>query len=101
MKADIDRIAVISTAHITPDDNVLFSKRNMTYPITAFHYEGGIVLPFLSTEVLTARQRTEVLDWGFSHSVVEIIMWAHQHRFAGVRLDRDGPVVSELTAYNW
>lgn len=100
MKADIDRIAVISTAHITPDDNVLF-KKVTTYPLTTFHYEGGIILPLLATEVLTARQRTEVLDWGFSQSVVEIIMWAHYNRFAGVRLDRDGPIVSELASYDW
>jgi hypothetical protein len=50
---------------------------------------------------LTARQRTEVLDWGFSMSVIEIIMWAHQNRFAGVRLDRDGPLVSELHIHDW
>ena len=100
MKPDIDRIAIISTAHITPEDNALF-KRNMTYPITAFNYEGGIILPLLATEVLTARQRTEVLDWGFSQNIIEIIMWAHQHRFSGVRIDRDGPRVSELAAYDW
>lgn len=100
MKPDIDRIAVISTAHITQDDNILF-KRTFTYPITVFHYEGGILLPLLATEVLTGRQRTEVIDWGFSQSVMEIILWAHHNRFSGIRLDRDGPKVSELQSYGW
>lgn len=102
MKADIDRIAVISTAHISPTDNRLFTANFlMSYPITALVYEGGILLPFLATEVLTARQRIELRDWGFSDSVVDIIMWAHHNRLQGVRLDRDGPLVKDLHIHMW
>ena len=101
MTPEIDRIAVISTGHMTVEDNALFTQRNITYPITAFNYEGGIILPLLQSEVLTARQRTEVLDWGFSMSIIEVIMWAHQNRFAGVRFDRDGPLIAELHIHDW
>lgn len=99
--ADRETIAVISTAHITPDDNELFVRGNVTRPFTAFTYDGGIVMPLLASEVLTQRDRGEILDAGFSSSIVEIIMWAHQHRFAGVRLDRDGPVNPDLRKYDW
>ena len=85
-------IPVVSTAHITSEDDELLSR-----PRTLGHIDGALRFGYM------LRVSTNRGDWhgDMSEGFMGLMRFIHANGFEWVILDRDGPVISTLPTYEW
>jgi hypothetical protein len=99
---DIEVVPVVSTCHITAQDNVILSDLDVEITGLCSRYEYGwdFTLAGLSGEdrwtTITAMQAE-----GLSASLTDALVFFKDLGYSHVKFDRDGDTVADLPKFEW
>lgn len=94
VEREIDHILTISTGHMTSDDSKVL--RSLEHPLVTHSYEEGDFIIINDLE-----EKMPELKKKFSVHFLEILRIAKKEHCNIIRIDRDGPVYSDLKTFNW
>ena len=93
---EIERTLVLSTTHITREDDALLEREDLVNT-TYDPYEFGVRV-FISND---PAYRLATRLGGFSVAFQDLIELAHAKGCSWLRLDSDGPVMDNLKTFDW
>lgn len=94
INVEVQRVLVISTAHMTAEDSDML--RHGEHPLVTHSYEEGDFVILNELEEKMSEIRTI-----FSKEFENLVVLAQKNSCEILRLDRDGPVYSQLPTFDW
>ena len=110
---EIEKNLVVSTGHITKEDDKLLTKENdlleraeklsmKTVVELVVHpqpYDYGYYI--CTVEKLSERDVTAMKKFGYSDALINLLKISHDNNCSFLKLDRDGKVYDELPTFKW
>lgn len=93
---EIERVLVVSTAHITRTDSVFLREHQDKHPLIVHSYEEGDFVILTDLE-----EKLDELCQCFSKAFMDILMLAVRSDCSILRLDRDGPIYEDHPTFDW
>ena len=100
MKLEIEKNLVVSTGHISKDDNDRLetdSSSNLTPDLVIYKYQYGFFI-FISDELEESIDR---LRSNYTEALCNLLTLAKANGCRYLKLDRDGQTFPELPVFDW
>lgn len=98
LKLDIRKLLVLSTAHITPQEGELLNNwtpEKFDIPFACGPFENYGWLIFVNLDI------DEEIGWQDFPNIWILFQYAQRHNCDFILLDKDGPLVEDLTIFKW
>jgi|LakMenE01Jun11ns_1017448.scaffolds.fasta_scaffold9687637_2 hypothetical protein len=93
---EIERVLVLSTGHISEADSKLLDAG--TIPCTRYEY-GYLIYVGERKDLQEARE--QLIPTGISAALYYLLLLTVDKKCTWLKLDRDGPVRTDLPLFNW
>lgn len=98
---EIQKIMVMSTAHITERDNETLSIRSFPFEVEVLASECGYMIYVGSDPALLENHIVDFINADLSDSFIKLALFAQANLCAWLHLDRDGPVILGFQEFDW
>lgn len=102
---EVDRTLVLSTQHMTEEDNAFLELAEETEheeaPSVVATYNNGFIVMADKEWLEGAKEGAHVVGFGLSLAFVKAIDFAVRRGYNFVRFDSDGPAIKELEVHEW
>jgi hypothetical protein len=98
----IEKVLVISTAHVSYDDKVMLEDLAETKPkARIFDTEYGFIIKVYPKSEYTEEDDQKLRDDGMSEAFIDLLKFCRKHDCPLLHLDCDADTIEDLPTFDW